>query len=450
MIPTSVDIAIIGGGPAGSAMALALRQANSDLSVAVLETSDYSNFRVGETVPPNFRHPLHKLGLWEAFSQDGHRSSLGTSALWGSPEVIYQDFLFHPLGQGWCLDRNRFDQTLAREAAARGATVTTGVRVVGQAQVANGTWQLTVRDKNRQDHPLRAAFVVDASGNLAFFATRQGIPRIWFDHLIGVSALFALPDTVHTGEQHIRIEACEQGWWYAAKLPNNQAVVTWMSDREIVRQQEHHRPAQWTAMLKATHHIQALVTDATLPETLRVHSAASHRLRHVVGSNWIAIGDAACTFDPLSSAGITKALGSALSAASAVSQSLAGDAEALARYEQQFNRQYEAYLKTRQDYYAQEQRWPTSDFWQHRQAQITLSPSQKIRLRETPLVKQKLARAAMYLPLSDLQQLCNLCKRPLKASDVVAAFQNEAQETGSCLHILLALQNLIKRDIIAL
>ncbi|MGB0385046.1 MAG: tryptophan 7-halogenase [Ardenticatenaceae bacterium] len=450
MTPTNVDIAIIGGGPAGTAMAIALRQANSDLTIAVLEASDYSGFRVGETVPPTFREPLQQLGLWEVFAADGHQPSLGTSGVWGGPEVVYQDFLFHPMGHGWCLDRNRFERTLAREAQARGATVTTGVRLIGHEQLADGSWQLTVRDRARQTDSLRASFVVDASGHRAMFASKQGSPRLWYDHLVGVSGLFTLPDTTPSGGQHVRIEACEQGWWYAAKLPNKQAVVTWMSDRDIMRQHESQRPEPWTALLNETHHIQELVADATMSETLQVHSAASCRLRHVVGPNWIAIGDAACTFDPLSSAGITKAMDSALSAAPAVSQFLAGDSAGLAHYEQQFNRQHKDYLKTRKAYYAQEQRWPNSAFWQRRQEHVTLSPFQKIQVREGPAAKRKVDRAAMYLSSSDLQRLCHLCEHPRNASDVVATFQKESKESAPTLHILLALQYLIERDIIAL
>lgn len=452
MLPavTDVNIAIIGGGPAGTAMAIALRQANSDLTIAVLEASDYSGFRVGETVPPTFRQPLQQLGLWEVFAADGHQPSLGTSGVWGGPEVVYQDFLFHPMGHGWCLDRNRFEQTLAREAQARGATVTTGVRVVGHEQLADGSWQLTFRDRARQTDSLRASFVVDASGHRAVFASKQGSPRLWFDHLVGVSAHFTLPDTTPSEGQHVRIEASEEGWWYAAKLPNKQAIVTWMSDREIVRQQEHHRPEQWTALLNQTHHIRELVADVPTPDTLQVYSAASYRLRHVVGANWVAIGDAASTFDPLSSAGITKAIGSAISAASAVIQSLAGDSAALAHYEQRFNHQYDEYLETRKAHYVQEQRWPDSAFWQRRQEHITLSPFQKIQFREGPVAKRKVERAAMYLPSSELQRLCHLCDRARNASDVVAAFQNESKEPVSALHILLALQYLIEQDIIAL
>lgn len=450
MIPNDANIAIIGGGPAGTTMAIALQQANRDVTIVVLEASDYNNFRVGETVPPTFRDPLYKLGVWDVFRQDGHRPSLGTSAIWGGPEVIYQDFLFHPMGQGWCLDRNRFDQMLAREAAVRGVRVKTEVRVMGHEQLADGTWQLTVRDKDRQQQTLQADFVVDASGHQTAFAARQGGPRIWFDHLVGVSGFFALPDTGDSGGQHIRIEACEQGWWYAAKLPHNQAVVTWMTDREVMRQQNHQRLPQWTGLLHDTHHIRELVAGAATPETLQVYSAASHRLRHVVGTNWIAIGDAACTFDPLSSAGITKAIESALSAATAVSQALAGDVDTLARYEHAFNQQYDAYLKTRQAYYAQEQRWLTSRFWQRRQEHVTLSPFQKIQLREMVVVKQEVHRAAIYLPSSDLQRLCHLCEHPCQAKDVVATFQNEVEETIPTLHVLLALQYLIEQNVIVL
>ena len=51
---------------------------------------------------------------------------------------------------------------------------------------------------------------------------------------------------------------------------------------------------------------------------VRVWSAETSALRNVFGVGWVAVGDAACAFDPLSSLGICNALESGRSAADAI------------------------------------------------------------------------------------------------------------------------------------
>jgi len=48
----SYDVVILGGGPAGAATALSLRSHAPDLSVALIEQTNYHAMRIGETLPP--------------------------------------------------------------------------------------------------------------------------------------------------------------------------------------------------------------------------------------------------------------------------------------------------------------------------------------------------------------------------------------------------------------
>ena len=59
------DAAVIGGGPAGASLAIALSRARR--SVAVLERSGYEQPRIGETLPPAACVPLAELGVWDWF-----------------------------------------------------------------------------------------------------------------------------------------------------------------------------------------------------------------------------------------------------------------------------------------------------------------------------------------------------------------------------------------------
>jgi 2-polyprenyl-6-methoxyphenol hydroxylase-like FAD-dependent oxidoreductase len=63
----SYDVVILGGGPAGAATALSLRSHAPDLSVALIEQTNYHATRIGETLPPAVRPLLETIGVWQAF-----------------------------------------------------------------------------------------------------------------------------------------------------------------------------------------------------------------------------------------------------------------------------------------------------------------------------------------------------------------------------------------------
>jgi flavin-dependent dehydrogenase len=85
-----------------------------------------------------------------------------------------------------------------------------------------------------------------------------------------------------------------------------------------------------------------------------------------VGEGWIAAGDAATAFDPLSSQGILTALYSGLRAGETVDACLRGDGGAAEAFGRQTDALYAAYLRNRVLFYAAEGRWATRPFWSRR------------------------------------------------------------------------------------
>ena len=61
----------------------------------------------------------------------------GTVAVWGSETPYENDFIFNPYGNGWHIDRSRFDAMLARAAEEAGATVSLSARVISCFQQAS-------------------------------------------------------------------------------------------------------------------------------------------------------------------------------------------------------------------------------------------------------------------------------------------------------------------------
>src|SRR5215203_2013029 len=136
------DVVILGGGPAGAAAALSLRSHAPSLSVALVEQTSYDLPRVGETLPPTVQAVLEQLGVWETFVGEGHVAAYGTCSAWGSDELLDNEFIYHPAGRGWHLDRARFDRMLARAAADGGVTTYPGHRFTHSSPNGRGGWLL--------------------------------------------------------------------------------------------------------------------------------------------------------------------------------------------------------------------------------------------------------------------------------------------------------------------
>ena len=121
-------------------------------------------------------------------------------------------------------------------------------------------------------------------------------------------------------------------------------------------------------MLQSSELVGNLVTTHgyAIPQRIDISAARSSLLTNPTGDGWIATGDAAAAYDPLSSHGIGSALAGGRSAARAVAASLTGDPTAFPAYRDRLLADYTHYLCTRHAYYADEQRWPTAPFWLRR------------------------------------------------------------------------------------
>lgn len=367
------DVAVVGGGPAGCATALRLRQHDPDLAVALIEASGYTQERIGESLPPMTQPLLEGLGVWDRFCAQDHLRAFGTVSTWGSGRPAGDDFITSPFGRGWHLDRHDFDSMLAGEAASRGVQVQMRTRPIGVERRSAG-FQLRLEGPAGR-RSLTASFIVDATGRRAIVARRFGARRLLDDRLVGVFAFFRLA-AAGCRDTRLLVEPFEDGWWYTARLSRDRAVVALMTDSDIVRGRQLWQPQEWLAALQATHHVRARLESAELEGAPRLVQASSGRLDPPSGDDWLAVGDAASTFDPLSGQGILKALRAGSCAAYAISDHLRGDAGALAKYRRFVEREYHSYLGTRGAYYATERRWPRSPFWRCRRvaADTTAAP----------------------------------------------------------------------------
>jgi flavin-dependent dehydrogenase len=356
-----VEAVVVGGGPAGSAAALALARAGR--AVIMLERSSDRSEKVGETLPPEARRLLGALGVWERFQADGHAPSPGIVSLWGSDEPYENDFICNPHGCGWHIDRSRFDRMLIAEAERAGAGVYRRARVTTCSQQPSGSWRIEASVDGERVR-MAAQFLVEATGRASPPTDRLGRNRIRYDRLIGVIGFLAACGTGACRDHRTLVEAGENGWWYSALLPQGRFIVAYMTDADLISRD---RLSQaWQKELLQAPYTRERVTSCGGRADLWITSAHSYRRNGIVGRNRLVVGDAAATFDPLSSQGIYQALGAGLLAADVVGEVSRGTAGALDGYAHQVARGFEAYLRARAEYYGREQRWPDSVFWRRR------------------------------------------------------------------------------------
>jgi flavin-dependent dehydrogenase len=353
------DVAVVGGGPAGLATAIALRR--EGLAVVVVERTDYRSLRVGEHIPPSTKPELASLGLADVLASGTHASCPGIRSVWGSDEAADRDYLFHPHGDGLNLSRPDFDLSLAALAEQLGAVIITEARIAGVSR-ATGLWQLRIGHAGRVLET-RANVVIDATGRAASIAKRLDAKPIVYDELVGI---FGRVPGAMPRNNLVMIEALKQGWWYSAGLADGSVVATFLTDPKLIDTSKAGRIRTWREQLKAAPMTAARIADHDRPGDLHVRTARTQRLDQPTGEGWLAVGDAAMSFDPLSSEGISKGLEGGKKAAAAAAALCRGDRSVAQAYCEDINTAFAEYLVMRHLYYAAEKRWTEASFWQRR------------------------------------------------------------------------------------
>ncbi|MEV5103810.1 FAD-dependent monooxygenase [Streptomyces massasporeus] len=364
------EVIVAGGGPAGAVAALVLARAGRRVLLVDKDTagpgSGPAPFRIGETLPPAAGPLLHDLGLWPEFTSASHLRCVGTYASWGSEALHGHSHLHDPQGHGWHLDRTRFDTFLRSAAEAAGAELRRA-EVVPLPPHA-GDRRVLIRAGGRVGEE-RCDWLVDATGRRAVIGRRRG-RRHKQDRLVAVYALFRrrLPgDRAEDTELRTLVEAVPRGWWYTARVPAGR-VVAHLTDTDLT-DSALRTAGGFLDAIGNTRHVRARLdgydpADAPAP---RWTAAYGLRLYPAAGPGWIAAGDAALAFDPLSSQGILNALHTGARAGLTVDRCLSGEPAALADYSLFLEQITGAYARHHAETYGQEQRWPGHAFWERRQ-----------------------------------------------------------------------------------
>ena len=303
---------------------------------------------------------LSQLGVLPRVLADNHRVSPGTLAWWGAAQPHANDFVFQLQGSGLQLDRVRFDAMLRDAAREAGATILPGAQV--RLNNSAAPFRLTAgTTANETD------WLIDATGRSAGLGRVLGAERTRYDGLVAFYGLIhSDADTDRDGRT--MVEATETGWWYSVLLPRGDRVLAFLTDADLAERAALMADQGLWHALRGAPNLHALCTQNGYRPVGRIFGAdaASSELASAAGAHWLAVGDAAAAFDPLSSKGISNAIYTGIKGAEAILAARRGDEGAMARYAAHIRDIHRAYRSQLTAFYGMERRWPDAPFWQRR------------------------------------------------------------------------------------
>ena len=396
----NTDILIVGAGIAGCIMALAMRPR---YSVTLIDKYATPQPKPGESLTPAASRILKKLDLMNILSSEKHLICHGISSSWARTHPMITDNLRNPDGMGWHVNRQQLEQDLRDAAQARGVQLITPATVT-QATFAQTHWQCMINHSEQKlvknEQSLSAAIVIDATGRHgAFkrqFTVAENNKRQQLDKLMSIWLSYPSKNS----QTLSTLTPTEEGWWYSAPLPKlpisnelspdirpqdgHYRMLAWQTDADLMdrtfigktqSETQHGQDPIINAILAHAAQHRGLAQELETMDTQHVQyhgmvAANSSRLRQVSGQNWFAIGDAAMSFDPLSSQGMFSSMATAMQLADLLNSAASNSEDDLVNvkltYQREVDNIWSHYQVNHRYYYNQEKRWQNAPFWQRR------------------------------------------------------------------------------------
>ena len=322
----SCDVAVIGGGPAGSTAAALL--AARGYKVIALEKARHPRFHIGESLLPMNLPIFERLGVldkvralgvykpgadFEADNDRGYNTYAFARAIGSSPPHAYQVW------------RQDFDKMLYDHARDRGADAREGEEVLGLEQISARESHLFIRREDGQEYSIQARYVVDASGRDTFLSSKKRLRRKNSEHQS--AAIFghfsgALP---RPGEDagNISIYRFAFGWMWMIPLPGGVMSVGAVCRPEYLKQRKGRTVEFLLETLRQNAALAARIESATLiGNEVRVTGNYSYDSSRMGGPGWVMVGDAFAFLDPVFSSGVYLAMSGAEQAVKMVDEAL--------------------------------------------------------------------------------------------------------------------------------
>jgi flavin-dependent dehydrogenase len=321
---THFDVAIIGGGPAGSTAGALMKKYAPETSVLILEKEKFPRDHVGESQLPPISAILHEMGCWDKVEAANFPIKVGATYRWGkSPELW--DFEFLPLkdfkdearpakyeGQrvqtAFQVDRAIYDKILLDHAGELGVDVReeTQVRKIGVD--GDRVTGFTLGDGTE----ITADHYVDASGHVGIMRKALGVECDAPTRLQNIAmwdywenAEWAVE--IGTGGTRVQVLSISDGWIWFIPLGPTRTSIGYICPAEHYKKQGKSVEEIYKDALSREHRVQKLIKNATPRGEVEATKDWSFTADRLVGENWFLTGECAGFADPILAAGMTLA-----------------------------------------------------------------------------------------------------------------------------------------------
>jgi flavin-dependent dehydrogenase len=320
------DVAVIGGGPAGSTAATLL--AKRGFKVIALEKAHHPRFHIGESLLPMNLPVFERLGVlnkvralgvfkpgadFEANNERGYNTYAFARALGNSPPHAYQVW------------RQDFDKMLFEHARECGADAREGHEVDRVEQSGPRETRLDVRTDDGRSYTVQARYVVDASGRDAFLSSKKKLRRKNNQHQSAAIFGHYRGATRRVGEDagNISIYSFDHGWMWMIPLPDGVMSVGAVCRPDYLKQRKGRTVEFLEDTLRLNPALWRRLEGARLiGDEVRVTGNYSYDSRQMGGPGWVLVGDAFAFLDPVFSSGVYLAMSGAEQAAEVVAVAL--------------------------------------------------------------------------------------------------------------------------------
>ncbi len=328
MKTTSVDVLVIGAGPAGSVAASIVNQAG--LKVCMVEKENFPRFVIGESLLPRCMEALEEAKLLDAVKEKGFQEKFGAKFVRGNELCDFNFGEQYTDGWKWTyqVPRGDFDLALAKEAEKQGVQLEFETTVTGIT--FNGTDSVTtVVDKHGEQSQIKARFIIDSSGY------GRVIPRLFNldrpSNLPPRKSMFVhikAPNRLKYEEPNrIMIVVHQpQTWIWIIPFSNGTTSVGFVGSPEFFAAHKDKTPEQTLRyLIHSEPHLKERFGEEAFmfePKTLEGWSVTTDKF---FGDGFVLTGNVTEFLDPMFSSGVTLATASSQRAAHLVIRQLNGE-----------------------------------------------------------------------------------------------------------------------------